>query len=176
MLDYIYGSDSNVRLNYVRLVIFTLSPFVVVIISLVFWCCKGLIRKQSREEQMDKSMATIAIIWFLFYPTLVSLLAGSINCTPIEGVTRLYDDLGEICFEGDHLHIMLFVSIPGLIIWAFGMPFLGFVQIKRQRKQLEDAEFMSKFSVYQNLENRHTLRLGFLTQGYKSEFYYWEIF
>ena len=52
---------------------------------------------------LDKTVATISIIWFLFYPTIVTYLAASINCLEIEGVNRLYDDLEEVCYEGKHL-------------------------------------------------------------------------
>ena len=47
---------------------------------------------------LDKTVATIAIIWFIFYPTIVTYLASSINCTVIEDEARLYDDLEEVCF------------------------------------------------------------------------------
>lgn len=82
---------------------------------------------------MDNTIATIATIWFLFYPTVVANLASSINCTEIEGKWYLYDDLEEICWGGQHLMIVFSVSIPGLLLWAFGIPLLGLYLVRRAR-------------------------------------------
>ena len=124
---------------------------------------------------MDKTISTIAIIWFLFYPTIVSYLAASINCTTIEGTSRLYDDLEELCYQGRHAEIIFSVSIPGLILWAFGIPFLGLFMLKRFLRKLEELEFHSDPKIHKNLMARFKLQLGFLTQGYTDEYYYWEI-
>ena len=43
-------------------------------------------------------MATTTIVLFLFYPTIVSILAKSMNCVKIENESRLYDDLEEVCY------------------------------------------------------------------------------
>lgn len=59
---------------------------------------------------------------FLFYPTIVKIVAESVNCIPIEGELRLFNDLEEKCFEGSHLLVLLCVSLPGLIFWAVGIP------------------------------------------------------
>lgn len=61
-------------------------------------------------------------MFFLFYPTIVFRLAESINCTEIEGVMRLYGDLEEKCYVDKHRLLMIFVSGPGLALWAFGTP------------------------------------------------------
>ena len=102
-------------------------------------------------------------MWFLFYPTIVGYLFASINCYDVEESTRLYDDLEELCFEGQHLIITFLVTFPGLILWAFGMPILGFFMLKRFMKTLKDNEFHSDPSVMRNLTMRFKLRLGFLT-------------
>ena len=124
---------------------------------------------------LDKTVATISIIWFLFYPTIVTYLAASINCLEIEGVNRLYDDLEEVCYEGKHLKVVGFVSYPGLILWAFGVPLLGYFMLKRFLKQIQEAEYHSDMRIIKKLRERFKMRLGFLIQGYKEEFFYWEI-
>lgn len=78
--------------------------------------------KMIPSERSDKSTATTIIVLFLFYPTIVSILAKSINCVKIEGVNRLFDDLEEECYTGMHLLMILTVSTPGLIAWAIGIP------------------------------------------------------
>ena len=70
---------------------------------------------------------------------------------------------------------MYFVSIPGLIIWAFGMPLLGLYLTNRFKRKLSESEYHSDPKIYNNLQNRFKLQLGFLTQGYEEQYYYWEI-
>ena len=141
----------------------------------MFWFLKGCCSGLTTEQRIDKTISTIAIIWFLFYPTIVGYLANSINCTDIEGTLRLYDDLEEECYTGKHLQIVYSVALPGLILYAFGMPFLGLALTKRFRKKIEAVEFHSDPKIKMNLEARFKLQLGFLTNGFHDEYYYWEI-
>ena len=133
MIDYVTGPDPKARFNYLRLIMFTILPIIVMLLSYVFWLIKGCISKLSKQERDDKTISTIAIIWFLFYPTIVSYIASSITCTDIEGngVQRLYNDLEEVCFEGKHLQYVYFISVPGMILWAFGVPLLAFFLLRK---------------------------------------------
>lgn len=67
------------------------------------------------------------------------------------------------------------VSIPGLLLWALGVPFLGLYLVKKFRRELEAIEYTIDPKHHRNLMARFKLRLGFLTQGYREEYYYWEI-
>ena len=70
---------------------------------------------------------------------------------------------------------MLTLSIPGLILWAFGIPFMGLKALNKFLHDLKDVKTHSDPLVYKRLHQRFRLRLGFLTSGYKKEYYYWEI-
>lgn len=180
MIDYWIGPDPELRYNYLRLYLFSALPIGVIVLSFIFWwlksclccCCNG---SMTRQQRLDKSISTIAIIWFIFYPTIVSYLAQSINCTSIEGTMRLYDDLEQECYTGLHMTVIYFVAIPGLVCWAFGMPLLGFCCNRRFLAKMEDSKFYSDPKIYNNMKARFRMRLGFLTQGYKEEFPHWEI-
>lgn len=115
------------------------------------------------QQQIDKTISTIAIVWFLFYPTIVSYLAKSINCTKIEDTYRLYDDLEQECFTGRHMSVVYTISIPGLILWAFGVPLLGYGLMERSRKEIAKKEFLTNPTMKNKLKERFKLRLGFLT-------------
>ena len=52
---------------------------------------------------------------------------------------------------------------------------MGLVLMKRFLKSLEETRFHSDPKIYNDLHARFKLRLGFLTQGYVDEYYYWEI-
>ena len=176
MIDYVTGENPEFRFNYMRLFTFSVLPIAVIIFSFIFWCFKACCcNRLSAKRRTDKTVATISIIWYVFYPTIVSYLASSINCTVIEGTNRLYADLEEICFEGNHLLAVYCITIPGLVLWAFGMPILGLILVRRGLRHLEENKFHSNPQIYKGLLQRFRLRLGFLTQGYNEDFYYWEI-
>lgn len=98
LIDTVFELATPIRLFYTRLISFNLIPFVIVIISVVFWAIKKAINKFSNKERKDKTYSTIIIMLFLFYPTIVSYLAESMNCYELEGVSRLYNDLEEVCW------------------------------------------------------------------------------
>lgn len=99
MIDNITGPDPDISFNYLRLATFFALPVVVIILSFLFWLFKGCWNSaMSRQQRFDNTIATIAIIWFVFYPTIVQYMASSINCTSIEDQWRLYSDLEEECF------------------------------------------------------------------------------
>ena len=118
------------RLNYIRLIMFSCMPFLIYIFSGMFWAIYGRCKRIHASERGDKATATSIIVLFLFYPTIVQILAKSINCKDIEGTSRLFDDLEEVCYEGTHLLILCSVSIPGLIAWAVGIPVYAFIKLK----------------------------------------------
>ena len=110
---------------------FTLMPFIIQIVSSAFWNCYGRCKRVHPQERNDKSTATAIIVLFLFYPTIVSILAKSLNCMVIEGETRLFDDLEEVCYTGTHLLMVLTVSMPGLIGWAAGIPIYALIKLNK---------------------------------------------
>ena len=130
-------SEPPLRLNYVRLILFALMPFMIQFFSWLFWVLYGKCKRIHETERRDKGTATAIIVLFLFYPTIVQIIAKSVNCVEIEGEKRLFDDLEELCFEGTHLLIVLTVSLPGLVAWAFGIPVYALVKLFKNVGQLE---------------------------------------
>ena len=54
----------------------------------------------------------------------------------VDGVMRLYGDLEEECYVGQHRLLMIFVSGPGLVLWAFGIPLFFLRRLRRRREEL----------------------------------------
>ena len=65
------GNNPTHRLNYLRGVSVFVLPFVIVIASISFWTIYGCITKMKTEEKLDKNMATISVVFFVFYTTIV---------------------------------------------------------------------------------------------------------
>ena len=77
---------------------------------------------------------------FVFYPTIVTILAESQNCMEIEDDLRLLQELSEVCYEGKHLLLTLTVTLPGIICWAFGIPFMAYRQLKENVSRLDNIQ------------------------------------
>lgn len=74
---------------------------------------------------------------------------------------RVYDDLEIICYHGAHKLWALGVAFPSLVVWGLGVPFFAFVLLSRKKNKLKVLEVKERY--------------GFLYNGYKHEFYYWEV-
>ena len=168
-------SKPTIRLNYIRLIMFTCMPFLIKFFSWLFWIIYGRCKRINPKERSDKSTATAIIVLFLFYPTIVSIIAKSVNCVQIEGESRLFDDLQEICFEGTHLLIVITVTLPGLIGWAIGIPIYALVKLFKNVSDLEVIKKRASGTQHEELLRSFKVRLGFLTAGYDDTYYYWEI-
>ena len=163
------------RLYYIRLITFALLPLIIEMFCWLFWAVYGRCKKMKKKDRWDRSNATSIIILFLFYSTIVSELAKSLSCKEIEGVNRLYEDLEEKCYEGSHLLMILTVSVPGLIVWAIGIPVFALCKILRN---IEKLRYIRKMKIALRSEAvimKHKVRLGFLTSGFDNRYYYWEI-
>ena len=75
-----------------------------------------------------------------------------------------------------HIWILVFVSIPGLIFWAFGIPFYALIELMKFNGGVEDSKINSNPSVHTGMADRFGLRFGFLSSGYQNKYYYWEVF
>ena len=107
-------------------------------------------------------------------------MAESVNCydlgAGLEDEIRLYNDLEEVCYKGQHIWMVMFVSVPGLILWAFGIPFFALQQLTKFFKGVEDSKVYSNPNLHVTMADRFGLRFGFLTSGYQKKYYYWEVF
>ena len=81
-------------------------------------------------------------------------------CDDVDGKNRLVKDLEVECYTGIHLYFVLFLTIPGILAWGFGIPF-GAVRLLKHYKDELYTDKVKK-------------ELGFLYTGYKYSAYYWE--
>ena len=173
--DLAFKSKDSMRLNYVQLIMYALLPPMIFGFSYLFWYGYGCCRKIASKEKRDKAFATSVIVLFLFYPTIVSVIAQSMNCQKIDGVYRLANDLEQVCYEGTHLTMMIFVSVPGLIAWAVGIPIFALLQLNNSMAEIRKMEIHSAGKSHDDLKRSIAIRLGFLKAGYEDKYYYWEI-
>lgn len=51
-------------------------------------------------------------------------------------MNRLREDVSRVCYEGAHLGLSLGIALPGIILWAFGIPLFALILLLRNRKTI----------------------------------------
>ena len=67
---------------YSKAVIVSLLPFLVILVSIIFWTVVALLRK--RKDYVNRQMvSTIIIVLLLIHPTVVKTMIALFSCTEI---------------------------------------------------------------------------------------------
>lgn len=107
-------------------------------------------------------VSTVIIMLFTVHPDVATMMFSGFACYEIESEeTWLLEDLDIRCWQGDHTVYALSVALPGLVIWAFGIPLFALGLLIHYRKRLNEIYIRKK--------------LGFIFMGYKRETFYWEV-
>ena len=142
------------------------------IVTLMYLCYPVLIKSTFRKNVIAKHVSknvppvlnNTPFCLFFFFVVWSELVA----CMPIGVNTYLQRDLNIRCWETDsnnhftgiHFTFVLYLFIPGAILWVVGMPLLTYVVLTLNRKSLYHKKM--KF------------RMGTLYIGYTEHCYYWE--
>ena len=144
---------------YAKVTIFTLIPFICFLFSLIFWSIKYYRKKT--ENLKEKFLGTIIVQFFFFYPTLIRMNFLAFYCTELDNNDYYLNSYMNVkCWSGSHLIFLLIVVIPSIILLCIGLPTILFVNIWKNRTKLDEIT--------------EKLKYGFLYNGFKSDFYYWE--
>ena len=122
------------------------------------FCCKRF--RQDDSNWTDQFIATLVLLWYLAFPSIVQKLTMLITCTgKINNKQYLVVDPEIVCWEGVHLQIASVFGLVGLIMYVIGLPLLGLYILKNTDRSTPSAQ----------------LRYGILYDGYSKKFWYWEI-
>jgi hypothetical protein len=84
-------------------------------------------------------------------------------CRDVGNLSYLDIDMGIECWAGEHMAYAYGIALPSIILWCLGIPALACIYISRlYRNNMLDDKFT--FIVY-----------GFFYNGYKRDYYFWEI-
>lgn len=78
----------------------------------------------------------------------------------IDGVQRVVRDLKIECWSNEHSRYSLIIAVPSLIVWGFGIPAFAWVVLAKNKSNLDQLDTREKY--------------GFLYNGYKKRYYFWE--
>jgi hypothetical protein len=137
----------------------SLLPIVVLVLAVIVWF--ALKRLKKTEYAGSKCVMTFIVLLFLIHPNLVKRNFSMFDCVEVEdGEYWLQAELSIRCWEGAHKFAVLSVSVPSIIVWCVGSPFVCLLLLVRQRRRLESLETKLKY--------------GFLYNGFTPKAYYWE--
>lgn len=94
----------------------------------------GSMRGLGHREKLDQFICTVVITIWLFQPDVASYIFASFSCVERGGKQRLYQDLEIICWEGQHLTFIYFVSIPFAFLWIILPPFVFYKKLKYDKE------------------------------------------
>lgn len=78
----------------------------------------------------------------------------------VDSDQRMMFDLDVICWSTEHFNYSLIIAIPSIIIWGLGIPIFAWIILANNKNDLDDLKCREKY--------------GFLYNGFKKKYYYWE--
>ena len=132
------------------MLIFAGMPFGFGIVSVCFWKILSVtcMRQSLKDSYLRNSQTTVNIFIFLLYPTICSYAFGMFNCYSIEDVSYLQSDFSIVCWSENHKKLIIYYTLPVIIVWVIGYPFAIFTLLYRQRKNLNDNDNIIKYGLY----------------------------
>jgi hypothetical protein len=150
------SQDSFVTSNAVTV----LFPFVLITVIFIVWTIIGLVKKTSKYMKVH-FVSTCVVVVLLFHTSVSNSILSIFSCKKINDEYWNTSNLSTKCFEGSHMKGLLYVGVPGLVIWCVSVPVIIFSSLFFHRKNLMDVNNMIKYKM--------------LFAGYKQEFFYWEL-
>lgn len=73
-------------------------------------------------------------------PEIWKLLFDSLTCIEVDGSNRLLVDLEIICWEGEHISTIIFMTVPGILIYVIVIPVYWYKRMSSNLKLIEQVE------------------------------------
>ena len=143
-----------------------LAPIVVSTLFLTFWLLVFLVdRSFSLSLLWQRAKNSLVAVFYVFFLPVCHTCFRSLSCTSLESQTpeeKNYvwlEDTSVICYEGAHQHLLLYFSLPLLLITLVLFP----------------VSFLVFLCIHKNLGKTERLRSwGLLFEAYKYKRRYWE--
>ncbi|CAG9312604.1 unnamed protein product [Blepharisma stoltei] len=158
---FLQSSYSKSNIYYIKILVTSLTPFLIGLLCLLFWILVCIIKKKHIKEIKDDFISTSVVLLFLIHPSIIDTMFNAFSCKEINsGEYWLNVDLGIRCWNHDHLFYAFLFAMPTIIIWVVAIPLICLINLIKNKSYLGEL-WMKK-------------RYGFLCNGYRVDFYYWE--
>jgi hypothetical protein len=123
----------------VGMLIFAILPVILAILSLCLWTFMRIIKPlKFKENYLRNSLTTSLVIVFLIYPTITKYVFSMFNCVEVDGISFLTKDYSIECWSKNHTKILIYYTLPIIIVWVIGFPLAIFIILFRNRKELNE--------------------------------------
>jgi hypothetical protein len=117
----------------------------------------------------DNFLASLMILFYTLFPSLVTRVALSFSCRTYGGQQLLTEALSVKCWDSvEHGTMVGAVGVPGILLFIVIIPGMIGATLVRQRKR--ERLYPSQ----KHYDPRWTVRFGFMFAGYEEGFEYWE--
>ena len=158
-----YIENKNVgelNLYSTKLLMISALPILIAFISYIYWIFHSGIFESNRYLKRE-AFATIIILFFLVYPTILKSMFSHFSCIEIDKMNSYINENTSIeCWDTNHKKFSYLIVIPSIILWAIGIPTLLLLLMSKNRRRLHLDYYRVVF--------------GFLYNGYKQRRFYWE--
>ena len=121
-------------------------------LSVRFRICRPKVGQVGRRKGLDCEdhfVVAFSYLLYMFYPSLTRITLLGMKCIKVEaGTPYLHADLEEECWKGRHLHQVLFVMVPLLLVFVVGMPLYGLVLATRDVKRGDEYSRAYRYGAF----------------------------
>ncbi len=120
----------------------------------------------TRKDTKRCLIVSVIVVMVILHPTLVRQSMFLLMCVNIEDSYYLRKDVQLQCGTVAHNAMVVFVAVPGILIYVFAWPYAVYLLLHRRKHKLH-------LSGIAGHDARATY--GFLYRGYAPKRFYWEI-
>ena len=151
---------NEIRVEQLNVLVYWLLPWIIAFMVFMPWFI--ILRKKNQRKKLNaRFITTYIFILFLVFPNITQKMVDQFNCQIYDEERRLKVDLQSPCWEGYHWIFTVYIALPGILIYGLGIPAGVLYLMRRDRDRLDTLNVKEKF--------------GFLFNGFKKKYYYWEI-
>jgi hypothetical protein len=160
VINSYFSGISIEDIYYNKLISMSILPSVMIFIALLVWTLVSMYNYNLKYIK-EEFISTMIIVIILIHPNLVKYLFSTLSCKELEpGEYWVRGNYDIECWNDKHTSYILWVVIPGIVIWGILAPAICLAILIQHRRNLKDIKIR--------------LKLGFLFNGYNNQFYYWE--
>jgi len=150
-------------------------PLSATLACVLFWsfaqCCV-LRRKKTSLTGLNGFISSLMVLFYTLFPSVVSRVALAFSCkrfgTGVHRRNLLTEALSVQCFSPEHWSMIIYIGIPGILVYIACIPALIALTLVRQRRKQQ------LYPSQNNYDPKWTLRFGFMFAGYREGYEWWE--
>ena len=166
-------------IEWINMILISLSPiiFIFLVLSTLYAKIWVMVFYKTRKEKdgtkespgfMNNLLSVFLVVFYNFYPRLILSAFFLFKCITINDSTDSFLEQNPdiMCWDRKHISLILFLGLPNIVIWGFGIPILLSLMALKFKLLMD---LTSKFKHWNDI-------LNYLTIDYKASKYYWETF